>query len=308
MNKFVSSDIKRFFKSIIIVISGVIIVDVAIGSGLKCLYKNQSSGLLYRANYAIETTTADILVLGSSRANHHYDPKVFEENLNATFYNGGRDAQGAVYSCAVASSVIQRYRPKCIIIDIRPNEFTTSDEDNIATILPYKDDKAIRSFFSYKGPFEEIKLFSQIYPYNSMLTNLLLGIMPFNKTRTKDYKGYLALQGIKDTAQLAESRETNPIDTAKVRYFNSLLKELDKKRIPALVVISPVRGDLVEGATVKLSKSMCDKFKSIKFLNFAHHQISKDARYFNDGFHLNDAGAVTFSRELVRSLREVMNN
>ena len=56
--------------------------DFIIGTTLKHFYFNASSGLLHSATYSINETEEDILILGSSRAVHHYDTKVIEENTD----------------------------------------------------------------------------------------------------------------------------------------------------------------------------------------------------------------------------------
>jgi len=301
----VSSDLKKFSKAFIIILVCIVLADFVIGSALAHLYKIQSSGLLYRANYAKNVTTADYLVFGSSRANHHYDPKVFEQELNKSFYNCGRDAQGIIYTCAFTSSVINRYKPKGIIIDVRPNEFTITDKGTIASLLPYKDDKLVSRYFEYNGPYENIKTLSHIYPYNSLLTNLLVGITSFNKKRTEDYKGYQALKSVSKSKTLTEFAEHNEVDTAKVTYFKQLLTQLDKENIPTLVVISPLNYEYIDGPTVEILKKECAGFKSIQFLNYAHDPLCKNPLNFSDKYHLNDKGAAIFSEMIVAKMRSL---
>jgi hypothetical protein len=305
----INTEIKKFFKSFVVILTCIFIADFVIGNALEYLYKKQSSGLLYRTSYAINNTNASYLVFGSSRANHHYAPQVFEKELNDSFYNCGRDAQGSVYSCAVASAVIERYKPKCVILDVRGDEFTNSDEGQLSALFPYKHNKAISKYFAYNSPYEKAKLVSQIYPYNSLLTNLLVGVTAFNKKRTEDYKGYMALYTNKASTKFKLLKETQPIDTAKVRYFKELLAKLDKAEIPALVVISPMHYNYVDGPTVKLLTAMCARYnKSIKFLNYAHKPICKEAKYFNDDYHLNNTGAYMFSQALVEPIKSILNS
>jgi hypothetical protein len=283
----------------------VFLTDLIIGGGLKYLYEKQSSGLLYRSNNGLDSTTADILVFGSSRASHHYNPHIFEEKLKLTCYNCGRDAQGSIYSCAMISAIVVRYKPRCIIIDIRPNEFTTSDKGKIASLYPYIDNKIIRSYYNYEGPFEKIKFVSHIYPYNSLLTNLLVGVTDFNRRRSEDYKGYLPLKETKEK-EFHEYNETDQIDTAKVRYFKELLINLDCLNIPTLVIISPIYGKVIDGVTVALSASICSSFKSIKFLNFTHSPNYETPKYFSDFYHLNELGANIFSNELISHISSIV--
>ena len=59
----------------------------------------------------MELTKADLLVFGSSRANHHYVPEVFEDSLKLTFYNTGKDGSGifiTLHYCDLFCNVINQ--------------------------------------------------------------------------------------------------------------------------------------------------------------------------------------------------------
>jgi hypothetical protein len=307
MNTQVKLEVKKFCKSFIIIVVCIYLADLVVGESLKWLYSHQTSGFQCRTSFAINTTKADYLVFGSSRASHHYDPRVFEQKLNASFYNCGRDAQGIFYSCAVASAIINRYKPKCIIIDIRPGEFTTSDEGKLATLFPYQNNLTIKKVFKYNGGFENVKLLSHIYPYNSIFTSLLLGVTSFNKKRAVDDNGYIKLKGTL-TDSVTNLKESDQVDTNKVKELTNLLSKLDKLNIPALLVISPLHYNYSRNsATAKLCAQICSKFKSTKFVYFGDNLLCKQGKYFMDTWHLNAAGAKLFSEEMVDQILSVIN-
>src|SRR6516164_5829328 len=231
---------RKFFRALLVIVVLIYFLDLGIGSGLKWLYEHQKSGYLYGLNYCIDSTHSSFLVIGYSRANHHYDSKIFESQLNDSFYNCGRDGQNIIYSCAMASAIVHRYKPKLIIIDIRPNEFTIKDEDELTSLLPYHQNPVIRSYLPYYSRFENIKLLSRIYPYNSLLTSLVVGITEKNKKRTEDYRGFIRLDGVMQDKKFLEFREQGRLDSMKIIAFKNLLDQLDKKQIPAMIVISPL--------------------------------------------------------------------
>ncbi len=266
--------------------------DQLIGFVLKSLYKKQKSGLLYRTTYSIDSTKADFIVLGSSRANHDYDPKVFESELNSSFYNCGRDKQGLLYSCAVLSAITKRYTPKCVIIDIRPDEFTLSDEGTLATLLPYYDNQAIRPYLNINSRFEQVKMLSRIYPYNSLLTNLIVGL---NKKWVEDYKGYVALTN--RTSNDAVETLTEPVapDSLKINAFSSLIKKLYFQKIPVVLIISPIRYNYISTVSVKECFLLAKKYKNVRFYNFLNKPDWKNYYYYSDNNHLNKWGAAIYS-------------
>ena len=44
---------------------------------------------------------ADVLILGPSTANHHYDCRIIEDSFGMTCYNAGRDGQNIIYDAMV---------------------------------------------------------------------------------------------------------------------------------------------------------------------------------------------------------------
>jgi hypothetical protein len=300
-----NADPVRFFKTFAIILLGIIIFDFIIGSAMAQLYKKQKGGLLYRTSYAINETKAEYLVIGSSRASHHYDSKVFEDSLRSTFYNCGRDGQSSLYSCAVVSAIIARYSPKYIIIDILPDEFTQPVSGKLSPLLPYHNNPAIRPYINFNSNFENVKLISKIYPYNSVLTDCLIGL---NKNLERDYKGYVKLTKTKegyrnkivDTTRYL--REENPVDSIKIKALFNLIDKLDKRRIPVLLVISPIAYKNINSITTNVCSSVCKKYSNAKFLNFTNIPAWLDDKYFFDYQHLNSIGADRFSAVIAKHI------
>lgn len=298
-----NSDLVRFLKSFAIIIVGIIVFDLIVGEGMGYLYKKQGSGLLYRTTYAVDSTKADYIVVGSSRASHHYDSKVFENCLQSSFYNCGRDQQNLIYSCAIISAITSRYSPKYIIIDILPNEFTQSAEGHLPALLPYYKNNAIRPYINFNSNFENIKLISKIYPYNSILTDIVMG---FNKKWEKDYKGYIKLTRLNEGYhyKIVDStnivKEENTIDSAKIKVLSNLVDKLNKRHTPVLLVISPFPYKSVNPTTTNLCLSLCKKYSNLKFLSFTNMPAWFDDKYFFDNVHLNEKGATLFSQTIAK--------
>jgi hypothetical protein len=291
------SDVKMFCKSAIIILAAMFLIDWNLGSGLKLLYQKQTSGALFRSTYALDSTNADYLIFGSSRACHHYDPKVLEAMLKSTVYNCGRDGMGVIYNSAMVSAITARYKPKCVIIDIRQEEFTVSDRGRISPLFPYHDNEVIKSYFRYNGRFENLKFISHVYPYNSILINMLVGITRFEKNRTDEYKGYLPLDGTTPKKYI-RLPENGSVDTAKVNCFKALINKLEKAGITTIVAISPAYSQNIDGQTARLAARICNGLRYVKFLNFTHEPLCRKHQYFYDVSHLNREGAKVFSGEL----------
>jgi hypothetical protein len=297
-------EVKKFLRAFAVVIVLIYIMDFLIGSALKWLYQNQKSGYLYRSNYCIDSTRSNYLVIGSSRANHHYDSRIFEKELNDSFYNCGRDGQNIIYSCAMASAIVHRYKPKLIIIDIRPNEFTMRDEDKLSSLLPYHNNPAIKPFLKYYSQYEDLKLLSHIYPYNSLLASLIAGVSGKNMGM-EDYHGYIRLNGVLQNKSLIEFKEKGQVDSMKLEAFTELLSLLNEKQIRTFVIISPLYEKYESTLTARISSNVCSRYPSVKFLNFADTALFKDFELYKDQTHLNQSGAKLFSMAIAKRIKSL---
>ena len=295
-----SQQARRFFKISLLILTIIVISDQLIGRTMEFLYFKQKSGLLYRTTFAIDSTKADYIVLGSSRANHDYDPSVFEKNLHKSFYNCGRDRQGLLYSCAVLSGILERYTPKFIIIDIRLDEFTQADEGTLSTLLPYAQNKAVARYFRYNSRFENVKLISKIYPYNSLLTNLVVGL---NKRWSGDNKGYVPLASQCSDTPVETFSETGKPDTLKMQVFERLLSVVNDRHIPVLLVISPIRYKCLGQVTINECLSLERSYSNTRFLNFTNQRQWENFNLYSDNNHLNSRGASLYSYKLSKYLQ-----
>jgi hypothetical protein len=295
------SDLKRFFKKFIILIVALVIIDSVIGEVFKHYYFKQSSGLLYRTTYSINDTRAQYLVFGSSRANHHYASPIFEKKLNATFYNCGRDGSGLMYSSAVISAVIARYNPKHVIIDLNPDELCNLEEGQLAPLLPYYQNPAIRPYLNYNSKFEKYKLLSKMYIYNSLLTNVIVGNLAFNKSRLSDVDGYVPLDKVMDYSK-RETYVEGKIINSRINLLNDILDKLNKKHIPVAVVISPLYISFNTDLTASTIEKICQTYGNTKFFNYENDHEYDDYKLYSDSYHLNQFGADKFSNDLCARL------
>lgn len=249
----------KFLTRITIVILVLIIADQLIGRTLRHLYFSQVAGEYYRATYTIDSTKANILVFGSSRAYHHYVPEVFEDKLKMSFYNTGRDGNYLLYNYAVFKLVTKRYNPKIIIFDLNPIElfYHETDYEGLSSLLPYYNDHPeLRKIIELRGPYEKYKLYSATYPFNSQLINIAYGNLEISKTRYASDKGYLPLYGKMKSATtnnaLPESIGT--IDKNKIEALNNIAVFCKKNNIRLVFAFSPIFNNPKEDSA---SKNYC---------------------------------------------------
>lgn len=299
-------------KFALLILGGLVLLiigDFIIGSTLKYFYFKTTSGLLQRTTYSIQETEAEILIFGSSRANHHYDTKIIEEYTGQSAYNTGRDGNTIFYQTALLKSILNRYTPKQIILDFTGTfAYLQEDYDRLSSLLPYYSaHEELRDIILLKSPFEEYKLKSKIYPYNSLLTTIVVGNLNYNQTRkgnTDAYNGYVPSYGIwKKEIVAKETPGKYEIEKNKLDVFQEFLELSQQKNIPLLVVYSPVYYLYDKNYSVEVCKDICKKY-NVAFVDFSKDtEFLKNKELFNDKYHLNHNGAKLLTEKVLKVLK-----
>ncbi len=312
-NGMIKNNLKKnpytYFLLKLLLLAGIVFLfDFSIGNILRHYYFKQQSGLQYRSTYAFERTNEDILIFGSSRANHHYIPAIFEKELSQSCYNAGRDGEAIFYHYSVLKSVLKRYTPKMIVLDFHNSDLQKDSRgyDRLTTLLPYyKTHPEIRPIAELKGPFEKWKLCSAIYPFNSSFFTIAAGNAGFNKKRKEDMKGYLPIYKVWNKPIEADPEtEERGIDSVKKKIFESFIKECVEKNIKLFIVKSPT---YIKQTGVDPYVTEAEKIAShfgVPFFDYSHDPmfISDNGKYFADRSHMNNTGSQLFSEILIKRI------
>ena len=295
----------KFFARLLILAASFFIIDLLIGSVLHHFYFTQTSGYQYRLTYVIEHSKEDMLVLGSSRANHHYVPGIFQDSLKLSFYNAGIDGQFILFEDAVTRCILKRYSPKYMILDFSDDEFVFSETsyDRLSDLLPYYSDHSseIESVINLRGRYEKIKLLSKMYPFNSVILSIAVGNLELNQARKEDQQGYVPLSGNIDyNVKLLEPKEEKT-DTNKINAFKDVIIRCQNAGVKLFVVVSPYYQSINSGS-LKLGAEICGNM-NVPFLDFSSDELFVQKKeLFKDAKHLNNTGAEIFSQKLAKDI------
>ena len=298
---------KRFFKLIFCGFVLVFLGDLIIGTSLDYLYQNVKSGNLYRTSYSINKSSADIFIFGNSRANHHYNPKIIEEETGLTSYNTGRDGQSIFFSTSVFKLILKRHKPKLVILDYGSNfQFSEKHYDRISSLLPYyRRHKELDDIITLRSRFEKLKLYSKIYPFNSLITTIIIGNISYNKIRQGFvYNGFIPVSGT--AKSITGSIKTIPelpnnIDSNLVKKFEEFILIAKDKNINVVVVYSPKlfkknKFDI----SLNIAMNIC-KENDVKFIDLSESPVFiHKNNLFIDRVHLNSDGANLFTKLLTK--------
>lgn len=302
------NQLKKISISIMGILLFYIIIDSVVGVICHTLVNNAKYGIYLRQNYVLKESNDDIIIIGSSRAAHHYIPSIISDSIGATCFNAGYDGQCIFYHYGVISALLDRgHRPKFVIYDVlnldiqESNRGTFTLEAALNAFSPYYSNyPAIDSLFYMKGKFERYKLYSQSYRYNSQLTKLLTS--QFIPENNKD--GFSPLFGEGDWEDKNENYDCAPIDKLKLEYFIKLINKLKKNNVPLLLVFSP-RYDNPGSLGINKIKQISEEY-NLDFWDFSQDVISKKKEYFKDPMHLNIDGATYFTKSLTLYLKDII--
>lgn len=298
--------VSRFFLRLVLIASLILLLDQVFGLILKHYYFRQENGKEAQTTYIIDSTVADILIFGSSRASHHYVPEVFESRLNKSFYNTGKDGNYILYSYAIFKSVLKRYYPKLIIFDIRAYDLgdIPSEYERLSQLLPYYQKyPEIRDVIDLRGPFEKLKQISAIYSYNSLILQIVNGNLGLIKAGETNLKGYIPLTRTMKQEKIDLWDLNNiRIDENKIHALKDIISTCKQKNVDLVFVQSPSWLIIQDSVCKKIISDMCSE-NGIAYLDMSNDStFIKRPDYFEDINHLNNTGATVFSDMLINKL------
>lgn len=299
---------RKFIAKLVIIAITLVLADQLIGRWLAHTYTRIAHGEQGRMNFAIDSTTAPILILGSSRAVHHYVPSILADSLHLACYNAGKDNQGLFYPLAILTAALHRYQPKRIILDLKPTGFVAdyTDLDNLAVLLPYyHTHPAFKPILDKRSPWERWKTLSYLYCYNSLSLQIVKHAIADKESDTSNL-GYLpkfqTLQGPRPD-NFPERLLTDAPDSGIINTFQNIIALAKQHHCRLTVVISPVYFALQHGSsTISTAAEIC-RIQQITFLDYSRSpEFISHNDLFYDATHLNDSGARKFTRILSADL------
>ena len=310
-------NITKFILSGVVFFIIFIVLDHSIGWGMKrfenlVLNKNPSGDAL-RTRFVCDRVNDQVLVIGSSRATHHYIPKLMEEKLKKSVFDCGMDGCFFLYQTAVIDCILNRYSPELIIWDeVSPNVFDggIKDEDNLSRLSKlnfyYDDNQYVCKLIQLKSKFEKYKMYSRLYRYNSCFFNY--GSAFLRSRGALERKGYLPLYGIDKTLQKPKQNHIEDICYQEnVELFKHVLELCSQKKVPLVISFSPRFTDDNAFDTIQYKKllEVANEY-NVPIIDFYHHpDFMSDPSLFKDVAHLNDNGAKIFTERFCEELEKL---
>lgn len=295
---------KRFIIRLLAFLLLIFIVDRGVGLGMKYMQEHAKGGYIGHHNKIINSDE-DILIFGSSRAIHHYNPQIIKDSLGMSCYNCGQDGNGIILFYGWWQLMKDRHVPKIVIYDVNPGFDLFIGENNqkyLGWLRSEYDNKNIKQIFEDVDYTEKYKMQSMMYRYNSkFLQNIVDFIHPIFKIKSD---GFLPLKGELDEMKIKKKRrdsEISKIDSLKLELIEKLVVDIKRHNSQVILVASPVwygKEDMQFDALRRICKE-----HNVQFFNYSNNpKYLKNNRFFKDGSHLNARGADEFTRDLIKDL------
>lgn len=297
---------KRFIINILVFFAIVAAVDVVAGKVFGYMQATKAKGRTGVEYHVCRALDEDVLVMGSSRASHHYVPQVLEDSLGLSCFNGGQDGNGIVMQYGRWKMLSEHKVPKLIIYDIEPS-FDMVENDNeryIDRLKPYANNKAVNSYIASIFPMERFKLASQMYRYNYKFLEILSDCVASSVIPSGyiPLKGHIRLEVM--TAKQGREAAAPTLDGVKLGYLEKLIAEVQESGSKIVLVSSPYwKGH--SQTDFSAIEALSEKY-GVLFLNYGDSALSENPDYFADSMHLNDEGANEFSKDLVTKLKVII--
>lgn len=289
----------------IIILLIVFVIDIVTGTVHKSIFAK-----LPDKDYAVSAIgqmlmhkNAQLLVLGSSSADRHYDPQLMSDSLGIEVYNGGLAGHDIIYCDLILRGMMERQKPDCIVLDVRPGILDGSFLGANSDFYPfYGISEAVTHHFKNETDWQQrLKMLSGLYRNNGSLETLSRIYRGDDNTT----RGYRPLERKMDHIELTVVSDFN-VNGAEIHSLQELVKTCKDEHMKLFFCKSP--------CTVKNTsfntwiKDFCQENEIVLIDEDENTLYYQHPEWFYDAYHLNKEGAHYYSRIISHRLKGIINN
>jgi hypothetical protein len=299
-------------------------LDFSLGAALHALdrrtFSGDRGGLV---NYAL-TKDADILILGSSRAEYHVMPSVLNQELQGTSYNAGLKGQDLLCAAMLYDLWQRRHpQPQAVVLTIDLESLLPRKTEVAAAaqlMAPYLDESAlVREILYSDGPFKRVEYLSRAYRFNGKVLSIAKHL--FSPPHPQ-FDGFAVSEGALDPAtdtgvlNALDQDETQmemaqrPFSPRKVAYLQDLAKAIHDRGGRLFLLHTPLYRQDAAAHRLWMSKlePITRSLPGVEIIDLGtvnHPEVfaGKPELYRNLN-HLNQQGAEVLTRMLAAELKK----
>lgn len=305
----------KLFKHILLLLIITVVADRLIGTLQEYIFYQQHHGDDYITIQVLDSTKAAVIIVGSSRASHHYISDSLEHYLGLSVFNGGRDNMGIHYTKATINEMLKRHKPKFIIFDVIPYAFLNNNQ-NASNYLDVQTSVLLPFANKHRGLYDDIGVISQaevwksklikMYAYNSLIGSTIQN--SYTHIGHQQFNGYEPLSGKIDTANYHQPLFTIPtikegIDSHAFTLLEESLQLCKDNGVIPVICFSPFyypyhhEKEIIQRFQVIATSFHC------QLLDYSSDPtFTNNATLFYDELHLNKDGAAIFSKKIAEHI------
>jgi len=295
----------KTFKLLLYILLVSFILDKIIYSSINSMSKNVYSGqAIGKVNhFELIKDTTNILIFGSSRANHSLNPEFIK---NSSSFNMGVDGSTIGYAATLIKT-LPLNKKQAIILHLEPERVMDQGyigKDVGSLSFKYHMDDNIKKELDDLNISNILQKFYWTIDFNGKLIAILKNsIKP--KYNYIDYNGYDPLiVSIDEQEKLIKilDKEVNNLYSTKEKRINSLyvkyLRDIklfcDTNNKDLIVFTSPLYSDVIKEDNINLDKLL--KSLGIEYYDLTDYfKYNNSIKYWKDNKHLSNEGAEIFS-------------
>lgn len=278
------------------------------GYGHVCHYliNHPKGGGLKLDQYICDSTKADILIFGSSKAKNQYDPEILEDTIGMSVFNCGSHGMGVIYHYGRWKIISKRYVPKVVVYEVLPIVDMMVRDDNSIFINPlrpyYGKVEGVDSIFWKIDPTEKFKMMAKTYQYHSLIDYI-------SCYRTSNWlrNGY-SRPGDRflDPKTVQYDPFEYQVDSIKWYYMERFVKEVSSQA-QLIIAVSPMYSFHEDHGGLTKLKELCKECKVPLLDHFCDTSFVDNPNLYIDMAHLNRTGAEKWSMMIASELKSLIH-
>jgi hypothetical protein len=281
---------KKFITLVAKILLTILVLLVVLDWGYTTVYLHSSNRGKVEKVFSSKAENYDVVILGSSRANNHFVPELFEKKGLKTFNYGMSGAHLFEASLLLKLMAERNYKIKTVILEADLGLCNEKESEAIAAkFLPYiHHSEIIKEHFSSQENFNEL-YYIPFYRYIDF--DALIGFREMYNTATGkptnilDHLGYHPLTSNKRGNMKNDIRALKPIRN---KYYEEIKQICKQNNYNLIAVMTP----------------MCTNVKGLDYFEKANkiypeihnlENVVQGDQYFSSCGHMNDAGARMFT-------------
>lgn len=304
-------ELRKLLDTLLLLFFLSVLVDRGGGYVMRIIHEHSDDVTAPKLRSIASTVDAEVIIMGTSRANCHYIPRIMEPRIGKSVYNAGIDGSKNIYAHYFALCLLLGHHiPDVICLelmsaDYRPQQDSFSGLSFFAPYIGYSDDAD--SLFRVAGKYSLYRL-SHLYRFNSKSVSNIAGSI---KRKTQDEKGFIPSPDGMIHDRLICSDEDNPkdgkfeIDSLKLEYLSKFADRCAEKGVKLIFTMSPAYTVADTALYTPIKKLAAEK--SIPVMDYHTAGLFHDhPEYFHDLRHLNIPGAKAYSQVFAEDLRKII--